>query len=527
MPRVVARVGGDGTVDTSTTITDVFGGNNVRGAVTDDGTRFWAVGANSGVRLAALGSAGATTSISTTQTNLRTASIVGGQLYVTTGSGTAGVYSVGTGTPTTSGATATVMAGSTSPYAAVLLDRDPAVPGVDTLYLADDTTTAAGGILKFSFNGSTWTARGGFRPAGSGVRGLTGAVQADGTVGLVATTSAATSANLIVMVTDTAAYNATIAATGTTLVTAAANTVLRGIAFAPQAAVATAPTISGQPQDVSISSGATATLSLTATGTGPLSYQWYAGPSGTTDAPVAGATAASFTTPPLTATTSYWARVTNSAGAADTRTATVTVTTAPPTNTAPTISPTPVQALALTIGDPFNPPALRSVTIGDAESAPDSLTVSVTTSDAAVATGDSTGTGATRTLTVAPVGVGRATLTVTVSDGSLTASTTFPVAISGALPAGTLNHYGASDASTAVDLGGGAMVIGDDENNTLRVYSTTASGTRPRSWTYGPPGWPCVTTIPRGRSTSKPPLGAATPSTGSARRARTRTPVPA
>ena len=92
-----------------------------------------------------------------------------------------------------------------------------------------------------------------------------------------------------------------------------------------------------------------------------------------------------------------------------------------------------------------------------------------------MATGGATGTGGTRTLTVNPVGAGRATLTVTVSDGDLTASTTFPVAVSAALPAGTHNHYGASDASTAIDLGDGTMLVADDETNVLRVYDRAHS----------------------------------------------------
>jgi hypothetical protein len=104
--RVVARVDGNGGVDTSTAITDAFSANNVRGAVTDDGSRFWVVGANGGVRLASLGSAGASTQInSAAPTNIRTVSIFGGQLYISTGSGTTGVYSVGSGLPTNGGQT--------------------------------------------------------------------------------------------------------------------------------------------------------------------------------------------------------------------------------------------------------------------------------------------------------------------------------------------------------------------------------------------------------------------------------------
>lgn len=466
--RVVARIDGGGAVDTSTSITDAFSGSNARGAVTDDGSRFWVSGASGGVRLAALGGAGTSTQInSAAPTNLRAISVQNGQLYVSTGSAPAGLYSVGTGVPTSGGQTPALVTAAPSPYAFVALDRSPAVPGVDTVYLADDSGSPNGGILKYSFDGNTWTARGAIRPNGSGARGVTGSVTGS-TVTLFATTSATT--GQLVKIEDTAAFDAAISATVTTLVTAGPNTALRGVAFAP-APVAAAPTITTQPQDTTVSVGSSATLSVIASGTEPLTYQWYAGTSGDTGNPINGATTSSYTTPPLAATISFWVRVSGPGGHVDSATATVTVTTAP--NTAPTITPDPVQDLALTIGDPDNPPALRTVDIGDAETPASGLTVTVSSSNSAVATGGATGTGSTRTLTVNPAGVGKATLTVTVSDGDLSASTTFPVAVSGALPAGTHNHYGASDAGTAIDLGDGSMLVATSSG--LRVYDRSHS----------------------------------------------------
>jgi len=89
---------------------------------------------------------------------------------------------------------------------------------------------------------------------------------------------------------------------------------------------ATAPVITMHPGSRSITTGQTATLSVQATGTAPLSFQWFIGTSGSTASPIGGATAASYTTPTLTETTSYWVRVSNGAGTADSETATVTVT---------------------------------------------------------------------------------------------------------------------------------------------------------------------------------------------------------
>jgi len=87
----------------------------------------------------------------------------------------------------------------------------------------------------------------------------------------------------------------------------------------------TLPVIATQPTGTTIATGYTAMLSLAATGTPTPTIQWYQGSTGTTTTPV-GTNSSSFTTPALTTTTSYWARVTNAAGSVDSNTATVTVT---------------------------------------------------------------------------------------------------------------------------------------------------------------------------------------------------------
>ena len=89
------------------------------------------------------------------------------------------------------------------------------------------------------------------------------------------------------------------------------------------------PSITTQPQSQTIQSGQSAALSVSATGTAPLSYQWYQGSSGDTSNPV-GTNASSLTTPSLTAAASFWVRVSNSCGHADSATATVTIGLPPP-----------------------------------------------------------------------------------------------------------------------------------------------------------------------------------------------------
>lgn len=92
------------------------------------------------------------------------------------------------------------------------------------------------------------------------------------------------------------------------------------------------PAVANSPQGVSINAGQTAQLSVTATGSS-LNYQWYQGNAGDTSNPVSGATNPTFTTPALSSTTTYWVRVSNPGGTADSTAATVTVVALPPSIT--------------------------------------------------------------------------------------------------------------------------------------------------------------------------------------------------
>ena len=85
--------------------------------------------------------------------------------------------------------------------------------------------------------------------------------------------------------------------------------------------ICTAPSITTHPASTTISNGQTTTLTVVATGTS-LTYQWYTGNSGDTSNPIGAATAASVNVSP-TLNTSYWVRVSNSCGTADSQTAAV------------------------------------------------------------------------------------------------------------------------------------------------------------------------------------------------------------
>jgi hypothetical protein len=138
--RVIARTDLAGTIDTSTAIGDAFNAGNIRSAVSDNGTQFWASGSNSAVRyVAALGD---TTSVmvNTTPTNNRVLSIFGGQLYCSAASGAfQGVSAVGTGLPTTSGSSYTILPGF--PVAAGPMNYDQFWADANTLYVSDDRTS--------------------------------------------------------------------------------------------------------------------------------------------------------------------------------------------------------------------------------------------------------------------------------------------------------------------------------------------------------------------------------------------------
>jgi hypothetical protein len=79
-----------------------------------------------------------------------------------------------------------------------------------------------------------------------------------------------------------------------------------------------APVIATQPMSQLLVNGQSANLSISASGdAGSLSYQWYLGESGDTSTPLNGATAADYTTGALTTESSFWVRVTDSNGSAD------------------------------------------------------------------------------------------------------------------------------------------------------------------------------------------------------------------
>ena len=239
--RVIGRIAADGTFDTSTRIADAFSANNIRSAATVNGSTFYAVGGNSGVVYLPFGNAAAPTTAlnSTAPTNNRGVNIFGGNLYVSSASGTnQGISQVGTGLPTTSGQTITLLPGfptasGPQPYGFYFADLSPSVAGVDVVYVADDRTVAPGGIQKWSLVGGTWTYNGSMSASPAvAIRGLDGSTTGT-TVSLAASGNGG-----VYLVTDNAGYNMAPSTTTITAIVPApgANAVFRGVAFAPVAA---------------------------------------------------------------------------------------------------------------------------------------------------------------------------------------------------------------------------------------------------------------------------------------------------
>lgn len=285
--RVVALVGADGSVDTSTGLFNVFNTNNPRSAYTDNGSSFYVSGqgvkgdTTQGVFLAKKGQSSATAI--TTATDTRDVAAVNGTLYASIDSKQTtrptiealGMTPTGTTTPTPLngiGPTITVTANTANGVnvsrlgsTVYLSPNQFYFANATTLYIADSgvpkngSATAAGlgdgGLQKWILSNGSWslayTLSTGLNlvssSAGAGTTGLFGlAGQVSGdSVSLFATnyTAADIDSSYVYGITDK--LSATVPQTGeafSTIYTAAANTKLRGVSFAPTlAAVAAVP----------------------------------------------------------------------------------------------------------------------------------------------------------------------------------------------------------------------------------------------------------------------------------------------
>jgi hypothetical protein len=268
--KVNSLLGTSGTVVTRTlfptggptgTPPSPFSGNNYRSSIATSGSTFYATGHSSGSPVtggAWYFDGTAFTQVSSTATgqvtNLRNVEIYNNQLFFSTGSGTSrGVYSVGSGLPTTSGQTATSfinMGGTAEAYGFVLFDTNNDST-LDLAYVADDrTTSTAGGINRFNFSGGAWSQTGsafrfdtssgllttGTAAAGGSlvsIRGLTGSYDAATSTATLFATTTQTSNNSLISFLDTGSLSTS--TTFNTLQSAGTNFVFRGVDVSPVA----------------------------------------------------------------------------------------------------------------------------------------------------------------------------------------------------------------------------------------------------------------------------------------------------
>ncbi len=208
----------------------------IRSAVAS-GSNYYASGTSSTAGTAGIQLCGATTStqVCATTTNTRVVNIFNGQLYYTTASAAGmglplGLYAVGTGIPTSIAAATNVVdaalgGGVTTPSPLGF----SVSPDGNTVYIADDRSTAEKGIYKFTRSGSTWSYA--YKLAnGAGARSLVVDYSTIPYATVYATTASgsSTTRDTLIKIIDS---NAT--ATYVKLATSDSGTSFRGVTFAP------------------------------------------------------------------------------------------------------------------------------------------------------------------------------------------------------------------------------------------------------------------------------------------------------
>lgn len=305
VPRVIADISYSGTVDTSTALYDVYNTNNIRSVATVDGTSFYVGGqgvkgdTTQGVFYAQDG-ANTATAINTA-TDVRDVQILDGSLYVSTDSkqGAGGTSNISLyATLPSSATTGTVLPGIDGSVT-LTAGEENGVNNADvgasvnlspegyffadatTLYIADGGTPKEGGLgdgglQKWSFADGSWhldytLAAGLDLVANSATAGTTGLIGLTGTVVggevyLYATneTVGDLDQKYVYAIADT--LSATTLPTDesfTAIVTAAADTNIRGISFAPTSSSETTATLvvsSGAVVSETVTSGSTVTV---------------------------------------------------------------------------------------------------------------------------------------------------------------------------------------------------------------------------------------------------------------------------
>jgi hypothetical protein len=224
VPRAVGTVDSAGNYALAASTTTAFSGNNIRSATADGANNYWGSGAGS-ASLTGINYFGtASPAASVINVNARVVNLFNNNLYYSTGSGTTtrGIYAFGGAPATAATATFLVPTGSASSPYDFAINSDASV-----IYVADDSSSAnGGGVQKWSWNGSAYALAYVLGTGSVGARGLT--VDFSGVNPLIYAVTAEGSANRLIQISDTGA-----ASSVTTLSTAPANEIYRGVDFTP------------------------------------------------------------------------------------------------------------------------------------------------------------------------------------------------------------------------------------------------------------------------------------------------------
>ena len=200
--------------------TTVYPSNNFRSIVPTSASTFYTAGTPGGIWYY---DGSNFVNVCTLVSNTRVVKIFNGNLYFTTAT-SAGIYQVGTGLPTTTGQTATLLFNTvtSSPYGFSIS------PDGNTAYVADDSAVSGntgGGIQKWSKATGTWVRQ---YTLGTIARSIT--VDFSNTNPIIYATTAETSNNKVIKVMDNGS-----ALISTDVISAGANYIFRGIDFTPSA----------------------------------------------------------------------------------------------------------------------------------------------------------------------------------------------------------------------------------------------------------------------------------------------------
>lgn len=223
--RAIGNASASATLSIPQSALTLANGQSLRGVISD-GTDYWVTSGNTVAYVTG------STVTSLLALNTRCIGIYNGQLFYSTGSGTQGVYPLGTGIPTSASAAGPIVGASTNPNAFCFN------PTHDILYIADEGGFAAGGgIRKYTRSGSTWSLAYTLNNSGAATTACRGLiVDWSGANPIIYATVAAASNNAIIRVTDNGSALSTTNPAGTaptTIVAGTTNIRLAGVAFAP------------------------------------------------------------------------------------------------------------------------------------------------------------------------------------------------------------------------------------------------------------------------------------------------------